>query len=291
MSFPWREFAYGLWWTLVAVLVAASGGGMGSRTPVVTNYRGTQVPLSVGLALAWAYGLAALFAGVRIVDAADRVRAEEWLSFLVAMAVVFGAGLYDDLRPSRVHGLRTHFRELAHGRITSGIVKLVAALAAAAIAVLGAEPPWWSASPASVVVGILLIAGVTNLFNLLDVGPGRALKFGLLLAVGLLVADSSALAWATAGQTAALLPFDVREKAMLGDAGANLLGFVLGYLLWARLSTVGVAIALAVVLALHALAETVTLSRIIRAVPPLRWLDELGRLPAGDHGTAPAGSG
>ena len=32
------------------------------------------------------------------------------------------------------------------------------------------------------------------------------------------------------------------------------------------------------VVALHVLSETVTLSRIIRAVPPLRWLDDLGRV-------------
>ncbi len=30
----------------------------------------------------------------------------------------------------------------------------------------------------------------------------------------------------------------------------------------------------------NAVAETVTLSRVIEAVPPLRWFDGLGRLPA-----------
>jgi hypothetical protein len=45
------------------------------------------------------------------------------------------------------------------------------------------------------------------------------------------------------------------------------------------------AIALGIVLVLHALAETVTLTRIIRATPPLRWLDDLWRLPAPDPTT------
>jgi hypothetical protein len=38
------------------------------------------------------------------------------------------------------------------------------------------------------------------------------------------------------------------------------------------------AVALAAVLGLHVLSETVTLSRIIRRFPPLRWADDLGRI-------------
>ena len=270
----------------LALPVAATGGIFALRPPVATNYRGRSVPLSIGLALAWSYGCVGLLAALHAFVGSDRTLGAEVLWVLLAMAIVYGAGLYDDLRPARVHGLRTHFLELGRGRVTSGIVKLLAALVAAAIATLASGGRGWS-----LVLAIPLIAGVTNVFNLLDVAPGRALKFGFCVAVGLLVAHSSVLAWASAGQTAALVPFDVREKGMLGDAGSNLLGFVLGYLLWRRLSTVGMAVALGVVLALHALAETVTFTRIIRATPPLRWLDDLGRLPAQDHGTAPAGSG
>ncbi len=80
------------------------------------------------------------------------------------------------------------------------------------------------------------------------------------------------------GATAALLPFDLRERAMLGDSGANVLGFVLGVELYGRLSTPRLAVSLAAVLALHLVADTVTFSRIIRAVPPLRWFDGLGRI-------------
>jgi len=282
-----------------ATLLAFSFGRIQGRTipritaPVATNHRGLRVPLSLGTGLAVGYGSLAVFEALEAFpgSAATRTVGIEWLWLLLAMAVVFAAGLYDDLRPSRVHGVRTHFRELRRGHVTSGIVKLVAGVAAAVIAVLGAHPAGWSPGSARLVLAILLIAGVTNLFNLLDVAPGRALKFGCCLAAGVLVARSSSLAWASVGQTAVLLPLDVREKAMLGDAGANLLGFVLGYLLWARLSTVGVAIAVAIVLVLHALAETVTLTRIIRATPPLRWFDDLGRLPGVDQGAASVDGG
>ena len=66
---------------------------------------------------------------------------------------------------------------------------------------------------------------------------------------------------------------------MLGDAGANVLGFVVGLELVGGLPPVGLAVALAVVVGLHVLSETVTLTRVIRAVPPLRWLDDVGRRP------------
>jgi hypothetical protein len=42
----------------------------------------------------------------------------------------------------------------------------------------------------------------------------------------------------------------------------------------------GLAIALVMLLGLHAVADTVTFSRVIAATPPLRWFDGLGRLPA-----------
>jgi hypothetical protein len=77
-----------------------------------------------------------------------------------------------------------------------------------------------------------------------------------------------------------LLVLDLRERAMLGDAGSNVLGFIIGLALFRLLPTWGLGFVLGVILILHALGETVTLSRIIEATPPLRWFDRLGRLPA-----------
>jgi len=72
---------------------------------------------------------------------------------------------------------------------------------------------------------------------------------------------------------------DLRERAMLGDCGSNLLGFGAGLWLYVASSDVGV-IALAVTaVSLNMVAETITLSRSIDSIPPLRWVDALGRLP------------
>ena len=76
----------------------------------------------------------------------------------------------------------------------------------------------------------------------------------------------------------ALVP-DLREKAMLGDSGSNLIGFAVGVQLAASLPTWAQWPAAGVLVALNLLAETVTLSRMIEAVPPIRWFDRLGRVP------------
>jgi len=77
-----------------------------------------------------------------------------------------------------------------------------------------------------------------------------------------------------------VLPLDLRERGMLGDAGSNPLGFAAGLGLFAVLPDAYVVVAAVCAVALNVLAETVSLSRLIEGVAPLRWLDRLGRMRA-----------
>jgi hypothetical protein len=125
------------------------------------------------------------------------------------------------------------------------------------------------------------MAGSANLWNLLDVRPGRAIKYFFVAALALSFPYSrfgDVLLPAGLGAAAAVSISDLRERAMLGDAGSNVLGFVIGIGLFRTLPAWGLAVALGVVLALHVLAETFTLSRMIEALRPLRWFDRIGRL-------------
>ena len=79
------------------------------------------------------------------------------------------------------------------------------------------------------------------------------------------------------GAALLVLPIDVRERGMLGDAGSNVLGFLIGLALFLTLPVWGLVVALLLVLFLHYVAETTTLSRVIDAVAILRWFDALGR--------------
>ena len=79
------------------------------------------------------------------------------------------------------------------------------------------------------------------------------------------------------GAGVGVLPFELAERGMLGDAGSNPLGLVTGVILAAILPGWALVVATAVVLVLQVLAETVTISRTIDRVPPLRWYDRIGR--------------
>jgi hypothetical protein len=74
-----------------------------------------------------------------------------------------------------------------------------------------------------------------------------------------------------------LLPWDAGERAMLGDAGANLLGFTAGLGLFHLVHGWALVAAALVAVVLNVLADTVTLTRLIEIVRPLRWYDSMGR--------------
>jgi UDP-N-acetylmuramyl pentapeptide phosphotransferase/UDP-N-acetylglucosamine-1-phosphate transferase len=70
---------------------------------------------------------------------------------------------------------------------------------------------------------------------------------------------------------------DLRERLMLGDAGANALGAVLGLGVVLACSPGVRTLVLVVVAALNLASELVSFSRVIDRVAPLRALDQLGR--------------
>ena len=81
------------------------------------------------------------------------------------------------------------------------------------------------------------------------------------------------------GAAIALLPEDLGERAMLGDAGANALGALLGVAAAASLSRPARLVLLAAITGLTAASEVVSFTAVIERTPALRWLDMLGRLP------------
>jgi UDP-GlcNAc:undecaprenyl-phosphate GlcNAc-1-phosphate transferase len=252
----------------------------GARVPEAENYRGRHlrlvlgpaagasvlVLLSVALVLSGSHGAFRFRTGVRAAQ-------------LLGAVLVLAAGWQDDRRPGRGRGLAGHLREGSRGRLTPGLVKLVVIVAAAAAVALSTGGSVWR-----VLLGTPVIAGAANAWNLLDVRPARSVKYALVVALALApfaARHDPVIVPIGFGAALAALPFDLREHAMLGDTGANLLGFLLGVAVFETVPTWGLGVALAFVLLVHWLAETVTLSRVIQAVPVLGWFDALGRLPGG----------
>lgn len=249
------------------------------------NHRGVLLPRTLWIPPLVA-GVAAGLMGTLIVRAfAEPGRqAAPVLVATLACVLVTAAGLVDDLSPQRARGLRGHLRALAEGHLTTGLLKAVITVGSAVVVM--ATPG--DRSTLGRLSGVVVLAAAANLWNGLDVAPGRALKWYLLVSamiVGAALAGSlrgwsEASVWVgvTAGALVAL-PFDVRERAMLGDAGANLLGFAVGVALVTATSDPGLALLAVALVGLNLVAETLSLSRAIEAIPPLRWFDRLGRIP------------
>jgi UDP-GlcNAc:undecaprenyl-phosphate/decaprenyl-phosphate GlcNAc-1-phosphate transferase len=121
----------------------------------------------------------------------------------------------------------------------------------------------------------------TNLFNLLDLRPGRSVKAFALVGAGLTLGtwDVDPL-WALglfAGAVLVVGLYDLRERAMLGDTGSNLIGALAGLWVVLALGTTGQAIALGVALAITIYGEFRSISAFVERAPLLRQLDSMGR--------------
>lgn len=165
--------------------------------------------------------------------------------------VVAAVGLADDLWSGPERGFRAHLRA---GR-TTGVLKLVGI-------------PLYALVRTRSVSGALLVGLSANALNQLDTKPGRAIKAYLAFAIPLR---------APLGAAVLIAPYDLREMAMLGDAGSNALGALLGWSSVSRLTGRGRWFAIVALAGLTALGERTSLGRIIERTPVLRQVDEWGR--------------
>lgn len=247
------------------VLRAAPPGGAG--TWARTNHRGEPVDLLEGPAVALGLALAAVALSGRTSTRRAGVAG------VLGVAVAGAVGGLDDLRgDASAKGFRGHLGALRRGEVTTGVVKIAGVGAAGMLAAVAARPRG-SSRPGLLLDGAL-VAGTANLLNLFDLRPGRALKVAALLSP--LAGGGPAAAVLGAGSAA--LPRDLAERSMLGDAGANAVGTMLGVGLLQRPRVLRRA-ALLGVLALTAASERVSFSRVIDSTPALHALDRLGRRP------------
>lgn len=246
-----------------------------------TNWRGRTVPTAAGLLLPVV--VMAAEAGRAVLGALGVGTSSPTPAQVAVLAAVAGfalLGALDDVAGSGDQkGFRGHLGALAHGRMTTGTLKLVGG-ALLAVAVVG---PFVGEAPLRLVADAALVALCANLANLFDRAPGRVIKVAALAFVGVVVVSGArarldAVA-VVVGAAVGLVVDDLRERLMLGDAGANALGAVLGLGLVLASGPLVRTIALIVVVALNAAGEVVSFSRVIDAVPPLRVLDRSGRLP------------
>ncbi len=247
------------------------------------NFRGRDVAFPAGAVLI-ACSLIALAPLAFLDDRADLdlldPELRRWAVYVLGVAFL---GLLDDAlgrgsAEDTHRGWRGHAAAVLGGRFSTGAIKAAGALALAAYAASGRGLEGFD-----YVADLALLLLATNLFNLLDLRPARAEKVFLALLAGLCIGsatlDPIELTGVFLGPVLVVGYFTVRERAMLGDTGSNLIGALAGIALLETLSEDGRLIALAVVGALTVFGEFRSISATIDASAPLRWLDRLGRPP------------
>lgn len=241
------------------------------RLPKQRNFTGKNIPTAIGLTFIPIIltTLVLAFGGVLLV-------AEGGIFYLVYALVAGIVGAADDLwGGSEARGFKGHLGALKRGRVTTGLAKLLVLGSGAivfGVLLFGLE--------ISAFVAAFLMAGSVNLANLLDLRPGRALKFlAAPLLILLIIAPGAAVlvVIGIVGGAAGLFYFDLKGRIMLGDAGAAIYGSVLGYLV--VMSGPGPVwwVAGVVILGLTVLAEVSSISGVIREVSVFRRFDSWGR--------------
>ncbi len=248
------------------------------------NYRGVQLPTSVGLVLPIAVFCTSAVIVVVAAIGPDAAGPAQRSLALTAMAVAGFSllGVVDDVAVDQgTSGYRGHLRALLSGRMSAGSLKMVAGPAIAVVAV----HPISGGSVTWLLVDGAIVALAANLANLFDRAPGRVTKVSLLCGAALTIGTAATVGvpYEVTGMVVViaaacgLLVPELRERLMLGDAGANPLGASIGLAVVISQSQsvrVGVLIGL---LAMNLLSERVSFSSVIASVAPLRWLDMLGR--------------
>jgi hypothetical protein len=165
-------------------------------------------------------------------------------------------GLADDLWSGPERGFRAH---LAAGG-TTGVLKLVAIPAVALARTRSLS-------------GALLVGLAANVLNQLDTKPGRALKAFALGSAVLRLRPRGAL-----GLAVLIAPYDLREMAMLGDAGSNALGALLGYESVGRVRGAARWTLVGGLATLTVIGERRSLGELIERTPVFSAFDRWGRL-------------
>ena len=199
--------------------------------------------------------------------------------FPAAAGLLFaGVGLYDDWRGCRdvrqrtIKGWRGHLGALWAGQLTSGAVKVFAggggALLLASLLARG--------MPVSVTRDALVVALSASVANALDVRRGRAGKVLLLGFASLVALNPGVASFLLVVPVLVFLLRDLPGQVMMGDAGANGWGAMLGAAVVVNSPPTVRWAMLAVLVVVQVAAETVTLSRVIQKSRVLYVLDEIG---------------
>ena len=238
------------------------------------NYLGNDIPVSVGLSFPLAMML------VLLVYALSGCYQNSYHWFILGLISISFLGFIDDMLGQRdTLGFKGHFGALFRGQLTTGGLKAMGGgIIALFLAVfIGGE--WWN-----IILNTLILALFTNMMNLLDLRPGRAVKGFLIFVLVIIIIAMGRMDYLLLapllGAVLCYFPQDLQARAMMGDAGSNVLGLSLGYLAVTSLSLTARLGFLVFLLAIHVYTEKFSLTKTIENNVLLKTIDQLGRSKA-----------
>jgi len=243
---------------------------------VAENYRGARLPVPIGVAIV----PAALIALIPIMLLARLTSADVFpndLSLVIAFVPGIALlGFVDDVLSGPSRGFRAHAATALKGGFSTGMLK---ALGTLGLALLVASALPGSDGEFLLAAAVLVLA--TNAFNLLDLRPGRSVKafvlLGLCLTIATQITEPLAALGLFIGPVLVCGFYDLREQAMLGDAGSNVIGAMAGVFIVLTLDTGEQVVAFILLLLINLYGEFRSISTVIEKTPGLRHLDSLGR--------------
>lgn len=245
------------------------------------NYRGRQVVFPFGIVVIAAAFVALIPTAIAQQLSDGDVYSENFGYVLLFVPAVALLGLVDDAFSSASRGWRGHGKALLNGEFSTGTLKAVGTLGLALLVASGLSDGLEPLSDGEFLLAAAVLVVTTNVFNLFDLRPGRSVKAFALLAAGLTIGSWDTDVAEALGLFAVPVLvagfYDLRERAMLGDTGSNLIGALAGLWLVLTLDTTGQVIALAVLLCITAYGEFRSISAFVERTPGLRHLDSIGR--------------
>lgn len=233
------------------------------------NYKGYSVPYSGGTAI-----FLGVASALYIYSLTGVISNFKMLFFLIIIFVVYLIGLIDDLIGDRsIKGLGGNIKSAFNRKLSTGILKAVGVVIISCYINFFFNEEFW------ILKGIIT-AMTTNMFNLLDLRPGRCSKvyfiFYALIPLRL-VRWTSEVYFISVLVLLGYYCFDAYGYSMLGDSGSNLLGFIFGLVVSESIGTnfSALIIIFLVIFIIQLLLDRYSLTRIIESIPFLNYIDKL----------------
>lgn len=237
------------------------------------NYRGDMIPVGLGLVFIPTLVINSIILIYSNIVPEKIIMIYMLLFASIAMSFV---GIIDDSLGNRgVTGLIGHFKALFKGSLTTGAFKaLLGGFVGLTLAVT------LSKSIPNIIVATLVVALSTNMMNLFDLRPGRAIKAYVILAIIIFLASAKfnrEVMMLIVPAVLAYFYFDLRALTMMGDAGSNVLGVSIGVFIVSSFDLPVQLVSLVLLVSIHVLTEKFSLTKIIENNKFLNYVDKLGR--------------